>query len=520
MPDKVAGSQLFGALLDAAVDGVVVIDESGTILNINRSGLELFGHTQSLIGESVNTLMPEVYAREHDGYIARYLKTGENRIIGIGREVEGLRKDGTTFPMDLSVGKGSIDGRRYFIGIVRDLTDRNALIHQLHERESEVRGLIENALVATGALDRNGNFLSWNDSFEKILRTSDLSERPIGDFLANSQGEPFSATIQTLVDEGGTALLSDQKFLVEDGEIEFIGDIFLSAITDVASPDSPIERLVVQFVDRTSQIEAERMAIEAQNHLAHLNRVGTLGEMAAGIAHEVNQPLGAIANYAQAARILLSNGASDSERLEGILGKISEQAQRAGEVIRRMRSLAGQHSSIRESCSLSPLIQEVVRLFETDARFEIASLGTHIEDDLPEISVDRVQIQQVLLNLLRNAVDAMKSLPISERNLEIRCVAGNAVDSLPDPDNPGQKTTPQGVVVEVIDSGHGIDAALADRIMNPFFSTKKDGMGMGLAICSSILSAHDGQLTFTNNQPQPGTTFRLFLPRKNSGSST
>ncbi len=490
--------QLFGVLLEAAVDGIVVIDRRGTLRRMNHQGLALFGYeADEIIGRNISQLMPEPHASQHDAYVSRYLKTGTKRIIGIGREVLGKRKDGSTFVMDLSVGEGEVDGEHFFIGVMRDLTERNALIHELRERESEVRGLVENALVATGALDPEGRFLGWNDSFARALRTSDLQGKKLIGFLPTNQQRDFEQALRRLSESGESELLHDRRFQVNDEETDEtrVGDIYLSPVRDLDAPDEPIHRLVVQFVDRTTEVQAERAALEAQNRIAHLNRLGTLGEMAAGISHEVNQPLGAISNYAQAARFMLRAPSTDPEALLGVLEKIAAQAERAGSVIRRMRALAGDTTTARETCDLADLIHEVVGLFGSDARFELPRLDVDLGSDLPEVRVDRVQIQQVLLNLLRNALDAMADVPVYDRQLRLEC-----------------QGEPSHVTISVVDRGHGIIPEIADQLTDPFFSTKEHGMGMGLAICASIVSSHAGKLWHSANEPAPGATFHVQLP--------
>lgn len=357
----------FQALLDAAVDAIVLIDERGLILGFNRSAEALFGYTApEVIGHNVRMLMPEPYRAEHDEYIQRYLDSGEARIIGIGREVTAQRKDGSCFPIDLSVGEiADHAGPARFVGIIRDLTERKVV---------------------------------------------------------------------------------------------------------------------------------EQEIVEQRERLAHLTRLGTIGEMTTAIAHEINQPLTAISTYAQASERLLRSGTSDEAELASTLHKIGEQARRAGEVIRHLRRLVKQRDSETEIADLNELIRDLLHLAQVDTRAHGLSIRTELANRLPLIEVDGIQIQQVILNLIRNAVDAMAEWRADD-TLIIRSAA---LDK-------------NRVEVRVIDSGPGIPNQVLERLFEPFVTTKPDGLGVGLSICRSILNSHGGELYFDKNRPA-GTVARFMLP--------
>jgi two-component system sensor kinase FixL len=362
----------FTALLDAAVDAIILIDERGRITRFNRAAEHLFGYAQAeVLDKNVSVLMPEPYRGEHDGYMARYERTGERRIIGIGREVEAQRKDGSTFPIELSVGEfrttGELmpAGQHGFVGIIRDLTERKA-----QTREAE-----------------------------------DLRAR-----------------------------------------------------------------------------------------LTHVGRLGTLGEMVSGIAHEVNQPLTAISNYASACRRMVQAGAISGEELAATLDKIGTQAERAGQVIRGLRALVRRRDEQREPVDVNRLIREVVKLVD----FEVRQAGYRMELDLveplPAVSGDAVQIQQVVLNLVRNALDAMLEKARGEAILvETGFHEGH-------------------VEIRVTDSGPGLSAAARQHLFEPFFTTKPQGIGLGLSICKSIVAAHRGELT-GETAPAGGARFHVRLPK-------
>jgi len=361
----------FTALLDAAVDAIILIDEQGRITRFNRAAERLFGYTQDeVLLKNVSVLMPEPYRTEHDGYISRYASTGERRIIGIGREVEAQRKDGTVFPIELSVGEFRTtgeylpEGQHGFVGIIRDLTERKAQV-----REAE----------------------------------------------------------------------------------------------------------------------------DLRGRLAHVGRLGTLGEMVSGIAHEVNQPLTAISNYASACRRMVLAGAIEGQELAATLDKIAAQAERAGQVIRGLRALVRRRDELREPVEVNRLIREVIKLVDFDVRQAGYRIELDLAEPLPDVVGDAVQIQQVVLNLIRNGLDAMLEKALGDTILVETALLDGQVE------------------IRVTDSGPGLPATAKQRLFEPFFTTKAQGIGLGLSICKSIVTAHRGELT-GDNAPAGGARFRVRLP--------
>ncbi|MGH8502730.1 MAG: two-component system sensor histidine kinase NtrB [Gammaproteobacteria bacterium] len=366
-PKSPWGAAQFQALMDAAVDGIVLIDASGLIEAFNHAAEKLFGYSASeVIGRNVSVLMPEPYRSEHDGYLQRYLATGERHIIGIGREAAAQRKDGTIFPIELSVGEAKSDDASRFVGLIRDITERKRA--------------------------------------------------------------------------------------------------------------------------------AERL-LEEEQRLAQVGRLGVLGEMAAGIAHEINQPLTAIATYAQAGRRLLSNAACDKNDLIEALDEIDRQALRAGEVIRRLRALIKTGEGDRKTLALGDVLSEALQLSQLDARAHDARIELQVDSGLPEVAVDVIQIQQVLLNLVRNALEAMTHTPVSSRVVTIRAAAVSGDE----------------IRVDVSDCGEGLSQEVKERLFTPFFTTKPQGMGIGLSLCRSIVTAHAGEMRCEPN-PAGGATFGFTLP--------
>ena len=250
---------------------------------------------------------------------------------------------------------------------------------------------------------------------------------------------------------------------------------------------------------RQRQKEVEQTAA-LREQLAHIGRVGTLGEMAAGLAHELNQPLTAIHFEASAA---LELGTDESR--EGLLQAMSvirDQSLRAGDIVRRMRTFARRSRPQRETVDIRPLIREVLALVDHDLRFNAVETTLAIAGDLPPVVVDRIEIQQVLVNLIRNAIEAMADPSVTKRRLTIET-----------------KALPQHVRVSVADSGRGIDPAVAARLFHPFQSTKPTGLGLGLSISQSLIEAHGGRIG-TEANPEGGAVFFFELPAASGPASS
>jgi len=354
------------AILDTAVDAIVTIEESGVIESVNPAAERAFGYTRDeLIGRNVSTLMPSPYREEHDRHIERYLRTGKARIIGIGREVEAQRKDGTVFPADLAVSEVRLPGRRLFTGIIRDLTER---------REMEERA---------------------------------------------------------------------------------------------------------------------RLRLESAAHTA---RMLELGEMCSGIVHEVNQPLTAIVSFAEACLRTVRGGRAEPALIEDALGRVAEQGVHAAEIVSRLRGLVRKDESRRETFDLGEVIEETLLLVEHERRRRSIGVTVCSETGLPSVNADRVQIEQILLNLLRNAFHAVEDTECPRVWMRTGRSGNGRVR----------------LVVE--DSGPGLTPEQCERVFDTFYTTKPNGLGVGLAISRSLAESHGGRLWAESNEGR-GARFGLDLPR-------
>jgi two-component system, LuxR family, sensor kinase FixL len=363
----VAREAHFRSILDTVPDAMVVIDERGVIQSFSRAAEQTFGYLAAeAVGRTVDLLMPGPYRENHGDYVERYRSTGERRIIGVGRMVVGKRKDGSTFPLELSVGEMRSGANRYFTGFIRDLTERQATEQRLHELQDE---------------------------------------------------------------------------------------------------------------------------------LIHISRLTALGEMSSALAHELNQPLAAIANYLNGVQRLVANQPEAMpERARTALSKAVEQAVRSGDIIRRLREFVARGETEHRVESVVKLVEEASALALVGARQQGVRVVLDLDVGSDLVMVDKIQIQQVLLNLIRNAVEAMADGPRRDLTVSNKAADGHMVR------------------ISVADSGPGLDKSVAARLFQPFVSTKPQGMGVGLSICRTIVEAHGGQIWAEPN-PGGGVVFHLTVPR-------
>ena len=346
------------AIVDTATEGIVTIDKAGIIATANDAAAQMFGYSEAeLLGRNVKILMPPPYEGEHDEYLRRYLQTGERRIIGIGREVTGRRKDGSRFPIDLSVGEGAAEDRKFFTAVIRDITDRK----------------------------------------------------------------------------------------------------------------------------------------ELQTKLAQAERLAAVGELAAGVAHEVNNPINTVINCAQLIR--------DGDDPTGNSGIIVEEGERIADIVRDLLQFARDDRDRAQPTSMPEIVQRTLRLVSENWKRHGIQLEVDVPNELPDFLARSQQIQQVLLNLLINAKQALVATSSSDRRVRLQAAVVN-----------------DGIQVRVADNGPGIPPDLRDRVFEPFITTKRasGGTGLGLSISKSIVEGYGGTLTLAS-EPGSGAEFTLWLPLAKQG---
>jgi two-component system sensor kinase FixL len=355
------------SILATVPDAMVVIDELGHIMSFSAAAEKMFGYSEiEVIGENVAMLMPSPDRERHDGYLADYRKTGERKIIGIGRVTTARHRDGYTFPIELSVGEAWMGEKRIYTGFIHDITHRQQVESRLQDLQSE---------------------------------------------------------------------------------------------------------------------------------LAHVGRVSEMGTLASSLAHELNQPLTAISNYCEGAREMLAHDLDDEavQTVREALEEAAKEAVRAGQIVRRLRDFISHGDTERRVESLSRLVTEANALALVGSREHGIEVQLRIDPDVDSVFVDRIQIQQVLTNLIRNAIESM--LDSQFRMLTVKT-----------------EGKPKGfITVSVVDTGSGISDDIAPHLFQPFVTSKQSGMGIGLSLCRTIVESHGGRIWF-ESKAAGGTAFRFTIP--------
>jgi PAS domain S-box-containing protein len=374
-------------------------------------------------------------------------------------------------------------------GTIQDITDRKRAEAALRASEERWRAMFETAPVGIATLDfERRTYLTANDSFQRMTGYAEDELRNLTT-LDITEGDDWSAT-RKLIDDRAVGVLQQRRYRRKNGEIAW-AEVNTFAVPATGSTPAFLGVVAVDITDRK---RAEEALQQAQADLARLNRVMLLGEMTASIAHEVNQPIAATVTNAHAGLRWLGAQPPDLEEARQAFGRIVRDGSRAGEVIDRIRALVKKVPPRRELLDINETIREVIALTQTDMQRNAVRLQTRLAGDLPFVPADRVQLQQVIMNLIVNAVEAMSSVDDSSRELTIASGKDDA----------------NAVFVEVRDTGPGIDPADLDRLFQSFYTTKPDGIGMGLAISRSIIEAHGGRLSAASNQPH-GALFRFTL---------
>ena len=382
------------------------------------------------------------------------------------------------------------------LGISRDVTPLKSAERALRESERHLRGVLDGLLVYVAVLRPGGQLAGMNRAMRVALvahgvDVDAIDGQPVLDVPMPGVSVQILDRLRAAV---GRAAAGEEARLdaapLADGDAGVVLDLTFSPMR---GEDGRVSHLVVSAVDVTDRERAARQARDRQAALAHLERVRTMGHMAAGLAHELTQPFGAIRNYAAACRRLLAGGRMPAERLGQVLGDIGAEAARAGAIVQRLRGFVQKQQLQEAAVAINDVVADAVRLFEFDLRQAGVETRVELAEGLPPVRADAVQVGQVLVNLIRNALDATSKLGPDRRLVVVRTAA---VDHQ--------------VRVSVRDQGCGIPAKELGRVFDAFFTTKPDGLGIGLALCRTIVEEHGGQLSAEAN-PGGGMTFAFTL---------
>ncbi len=350
--------------------------------------------------------------------------------------------------------------------------------------------LLDSVRESVVATDVQGRIVYWGKGAEKLYgyHAKEVSNQPMVQVTRPDGARGDELRMAQVCEKGSW---QGELLLCRKQGLEFWGETVISLVT---GPDHQPSGFIAIDRDITVRRQAEEKVRQFQSDLAHVQRLGTMGEMASGLAHEINQPFGSIANNANAVLRGLKHGGLPKQELLEVLEEISAEAMRGGDILHSLRRFTSKARPKRSIVELRDLIQEVARLFEPDSRRHAITLSLDLDADLQPVSVEPIQIQQVVVNLVRNAFDALVEEGRQPRKVTIQA-----------------KPDPHGVLIKVIDNGKKLSEDIGDKIFRPYFTTKEDGMGMGLSICRSIVNSHGGRLWATGN-PDLGMTFSFRLP--------
>ncbi len=486
------------AILNSSLDCVMGVDQEGRITEFNVAAERTLGYSRSnVMGKHLaDVIIPPSLRERHRAGFARYLATGESRVLDRRIEMTALCADGREIPVELAITRIAQEGPPAFTGYLRDITERKRNEDALREAHAEVarseerwRSVFENSAVGVALTDLNGRFLATNPIYQKMLgyAEEELQKLSFAEITHEDDREDNWKLMSELVAGTRRRFEIEKQYRRKDGNLVWVRN-HVSIVPGTAKVPEFLMAIVEDITDRKS-------LSQARSELAKVARITSLGVLTASIAHEVSQPLaGIVTNASTCDRMLTANPPNIAGARETARRTIRD-GNRASEIVNRLRALFAKKEFAAEPLNLTEVTREVVTLISGELQRNRILLRSELDDKLPLISGDRVQLQQVILNLLRNASDAMSKIEEFPRELVIRT------------ESDGEDR----VRLTVRDAGVGFDPKAMERLFEAFYTTKDDGMGIGLSVSRSIIERHHGQLWASLNDG-PGATFSFSIP--------
>jgi PAS domain S-box-containing protein len=483
------------AILDSALDCIVTIDHEGRITEFNPAAVRTFGYRrEEVMGKQLaDVIIPPSLRKRHGEGFARHLVTGQARMLGKRIEMTAVRADGSEFPVELAITRIPLDGPPSFTGYLRDITERK------RSQEELLRSAVY--LAEAQRVSLTGSF-GWNISMDEHIWSDetfrifeyDVSRKVTLQLILDRVHPQDIPLIKQAIAQAadGRDLDYECRLLMPNGAMKHLHIIGHGIRDENGRPE-----YIGAVQDVTQRKLSEEALGKVRSELARMARVTSLGALTASIAHEVNQPLsGIITNASTCLRML----AADPPNVDGALEtarRTIRDGNRASEVIARLRGLFSKKDATTEPVDLNEATREVIALSRSEFQRSQVILRPEFADDLPPVAGDRVQLQQVILNLLLNAAEAMSGVDDRPRQLMIRT----------------ERDEGDHVRVTVQDVGVGFEPQSVNKLFEAFYTTKSGGMGIGLSVSRSIIESHRGRLWATPNDG-PGATFSFSIPRR------
>ena len=488
-----AAEKRLDVLFDSAAEFIFIIDPEGIILRANQCVFATTGYSRDeVVGRNIKEFFTLESQHTCDCSFSGLRERGYNRA-----DIDFVCKDGSIINMECSATAVPDDVGAFtsFLIIQRDISERLRAARELEESERRFRAIFNSTYQFIGLLDQKGIVLEVNQTALDAFGASNADI--VGKQFWEAPWWIHSSQLQKRVKDGiveaarGKLVRFEGEHISKDGQRVVVD----TSLKPVFNAQGEVELIIPEGRDITERKHAEEAAQRMQQESAHVMRLSTMGEMASGMAHELNQPLTALVSYCGTALQLARDTPSLPEGYIDILERASGQAHRAGSVIRHLREFVSKGNHNKTWVVMADLIQGVIDFIDWELRSSDIHVTFQPDSSACEVFIDKVQIEQVLVNLIRNAIEAIRQTGKSGGQVDIatRVAADGSVE------------------VTVADNGPGIDPRIASSLFDPYQTSKEDGMGMGLSISRSIIEAHDGKL-WADEQRQQGALFCLSIP--------
>jgi len=471
------------SIIRSAVDAIVLIDARGRIEAFNPAAERLFGYSEAeVLGRNVSVLMPEPYRGEHDGYLARYLSTGEPKIIGRGREVSGRRKDGSTFLLHLSVGEADVNGERKFTGILHDLTQRVELENRLRTSEARWRSIVESAVDGIVVIDRRGCIEAFNPAAERLFGYSeaDVIGKNVNMLMPAPFHDEHDQYLARYLDTGQRRIIGIGREVIAKRRDGSTFPVHLSVGEMAVNGERKFTGILHDLSAR----------IRMEERLREQTALARLGEMAAVIAHEVKNPLAGVRGAIQVIGSRLPKDSRDAAVVKEIVNRIDA----LNELMKDLLLFARPPQPRPGPVDLAGLIRTTAELLSTDPA--LRGVAVRVQGGNPVVDADAELLKIVFQNLLMNGAQAMHGQGTID--VRVQPIDGHCQ-------------------VTIRDGGPGIPAEVLEKIFTPFFTTKARGTGLGLPTAKRILEAHGGTIDI-HCPAGGGTIVSLHLPLREAAA--